>query len=285
MTRPNIHQAIGAGLIAAVVAGLAACGDDAPTASPATTKVATTKPAATPASSPAMTLPVGGEPVTLNPADFTTDITHPYWPMKPGTRYTYEEAGDEGPMKVVIVVTDMTKTVAMGIETRVVRDTVYDDEGLIVEDTFDFYAQDSAGNLWYFGEDTAEFEDGEMVNRNGAFEAGVDGALPGVQLPAVPTPGLAYRQEYYKGHAEDNGKILAVDASATVPFGTYSGDVLQTEDTNALEPDVIEHKFYAKGVGLVRASKVEGGTGEEVLLSVDQAPAGDGTGPLGDPNG
>jgi hypothetical protein len=123
--------------------------------------------------------------------------------------------------------------IANGVTARVVRDTVTED-GEIVEDTFDWYAQDRDGNVWYFGEDTAEFEAGEIVSRAGSFEAGVDGALPGIIMPADPRPGLSYRQEYYQGEAEDNGVVLSVDELADVPFGHYE-DMLLTRDTNALE--------------------------------------------------
>jgi hypothetical protein len=135
--------------------------------------------------------------------------------------------------------------IANGVTARVVRDTVTED-GEIVEDTFDWYAQDRDGNVWYFGEDTAEFEAGEIVSRAGSFEAGVDGALPGIIMPADPRPGLSYRQEYYQGEAEDNGVVLSVDELADVPFGHYE-DMLLTRDTNALEPDVLEYKLYARG--------------------------------------
>ncbi len=143
-------------------------------------------------------LPQGSEPVDLDPADFTTEIDNPYFPVTPGTRLTYRETGDEGEMEVVVIVTNTTKLIGNGVTARVVRDTVTLD-GEIVEDTFDWYAQDSEGNVWYLGEDTAEFEDGEITSTEGSFEAGVDGALPGIVMPANPAPGMKYRQEYYAG--------------------------------------------------------------------------------------
>ncbi len=250
---------------------------------PSTPAPAPTDP--TPSASPdaASTLPQGDESVDLDPADFTTDIDNPYWPMAPGTRWTYREEEDDEVKDVVVIVTDQTKEVANGVTARVVRDTVTLD-GEIIEDTFDWYAQDGDGNVWYLGEDTAEFEGGEITTRDGSFEAGVDGALPGIAMPGDPRPGLAYRQEFYEGQAEDNGEVLSVEELAETPFGQFDS-VLLTKDTITLEPDVQEFKLYAPGVGPVLVLSVSGGGGgREELVSMDQAPAGAGTGPLGSPN-
>jgi hypothetical protein len=228
-------------------------------------------------------LPQGAEPVRLDPADFTTRIDNPYWPMRPGTRWTYRETDEEGTVqRVVVVVTHQTERMADGVVARVVRDTVTED-GELVEDTRDFYAQDRQGNVWYLGEQTAEFEDGDIVTREGSFEAGADGALPGVIMPAEPRPGMRYRQEYYRGEAEDRGAVLSTNEMAEVPHGLFR-HVLLTRDTNPLEPDVLEYKLYARGVGPVLALGVSGGAGREELISVDRAPRSRGTGPLGDPN-
>ncbi len=139
------------------------------------------------------------------------------------------------------------------------RDTVRQD-GEIVEDTFDWYAQDATGAIWYLGEDTAEFEDGEIVSRDGSFEAGVDGALPGIAVPADPEPGMEYRQEYAAGEAEDNGAVLSVDELVEVPYGRFEGALL-TRDTNALEPDVAELKLYAPGSARCSTLDISGGSG------------------------
>jgi hypothetical protein len=151
----------------------------------------------------------------------------------------------------------------------VVRDTVTLD-GEIIEDTFDWYAQDKNGTVWYLGEDTAEFEDGKITTREGSFEAGADGAKAGVIMPASPKVGMAYRQEYYEGEAEDNGEVLALGQHATVPAGEYD-DLVKTADTTPLEPDALEHKYYASGVGLVLTVDKEAG-GREELLSVTHLP-------------
>lgn len=228
-------------------------------------------------------LPVGDEPVELAPAEFTTTIDNPYWPMKPGTRWTYREVdgtGDE--LKVVVVVTSATRKIANGVTARVVRDTVFRGDE-IIEDTFDWYAQDAAGAIWYLGEDTAEFENGTITSRDGSFEAGVDGALPGIAIPADPEAGMQYRQEYLAGEAEDNGEVLSTHAMADAPLGHYA-DVLLTWDTISLEPDVAELKFYAPGLGPVLTLGVAGGPGDrEELIAVDTVPAGTGTQPLGQP--
>ncbi|HEX6875411.1 MAG TPA: hypothetical protein VF165_07105 [Nocardioidaceae bacterium] len=228
-------------------------------------------------------LPRGGQRVELNPDDFTTHITNRYWPMKPGTRWTYRETDEEGNVQdVVVVVTRQTRRIANGVTARVVRDTV-SAKGEVVEDTRDWYAQDRAGNIWYLGEDTAEFEDGKVASREGSFEAGADGAQAGIIVPAHPRPGLSYRQEYLQGEAEDNGEVLSLDEMAQVPLGRYK-DALLTKDTSGTEPNVVEYKLYAPGTGPVLTLGVSGGAGREELVRMDQAPSSAGTGPLGSPN-
>ena len=236
----------------------------------------------TPDRSGLSSLPQGADPVELDPKDFTTEIDNPYFPLVPGTRWTYRETDETGAeLKVVVVVTTDTKEIANGITARVVRDTVTED-GALVEDTKDWYAQDSLGNVWYLGEDTAEFENGKVSSRHGSFEAGVDGALPGIIMPADPAPGLRYRQEYYEGEAEDNGEILSVTDMADVPFGHFEDLVLE-KNTITIEPDVLEYKLYAKGIGMVLALGISGGGGREELVKIDRAPASAGLGPLGSP--
>jgi hypothetical protein len=253
-----------------------------PSATAPSTPALESSPAAT-TSAAESTLPIGAEPVNLNPADFTADITHPYWPMAPGTRWTYRDVDEKGEVQTVVVVaTAETKKLANGITARVVRDTVRSD-GELVEDTLDWYAQDSAGNVWYMGEDTAEFENGKIASREGSFEAGVGGALPGILLPAEPQVGQKYRQEYLKGEAEDNGEVLGINQLVEVATGRYS-DALLTRDTTNLEPDVVEYKLYAPDIGPVLAVDISGGAAREALVKLDKAASQDGTGPLGAPN-
>ena len=227
-------------------------------------------------------LPRSDEPVALDPADFTTDIDNPYWPMKPGTQWVYRETDPDDDLTVHVTVTSQTKRIANGIEARVVRDSVTRGDEL-VEDTFDWYAQDADGAIWYLGEDTAEFEGGQVVSREGSFEAGVDGALPGIALPGDPQPGMSYRQEYLAGEAEDEGAVLGVSELVEVPYGAFDAALL-TRDTTPLEPTVEELKFYATGVGPVLTLTSSGGSGRQELLEVRNVPDGTGTGPLGSPD-
>ncbi|MGL5849810.1 MAG: hypothetical protein ACRCZD_03415, partial [Phycicoccus sp.] len=232
-------------LTTALVLATAACAGTSGAASSGQDGAEVTSGAGAP-SSPAP-LPTGSQPVTLDPALFTADVTHPYWPLTPGTRWTYREQDIDGStLEVVVVATGATKKLANGVTARVVRDTVRED-GEIVEDTLDWYAQDSDGNVWYLGEDTAEFQNGKVTSRDGSFEAGVDGAQPGIMLPAEPRPGQRYRQEYYRGKAEDNGEVLATGQVAQTPAGTYR-DVVLTWDTITIQPDIAEYKMYARGV-------------------------------------
>ena len=230
-------------------------------------------------------LPRGTEPVNLDPKDFTTRIDNPYWPMDPGTRWTYRETDQEGAqLKVVVTVSDQTKKIANGVTARVVRDTVTRD-GELIEDTLDWYAQDKGGNIWYLGENTAEFQNGKLVTKAGSFEAGVDGAQPGIVMPADPQDGMQYRQEYYRGEAEDNGEILSTNEKVRSPFGQFENALL-TKDTITIEPNVLQYKLYAKGIGPVVALGVSGGpASREDLINLDTASQKQteeaGTAPLG----
>ena len=211
-------------------------------------------------------LPQGSEHVELDPADFTTEIDNPYWPMAVGSRWVYRETDAEGAeQRVEVTVTDKTKKIANGIEARVVHDEVTED-GVPVEVTDDWYAQDAEGNIWYLGEATTEYENGKPVSTKGSFEAGKDGAEAGIIMPADPKPGLQYRQEYYEGEAEDRGEIVSLGEDVEVPFGKFN-DALKTKDTNPLEPDLVEYKYYARGVGPMLAETVSGGSDREELIS------------------
>lgn len=284
-------------LLAVAATMFTACGTDEASAPPATAAAPTSAQIATPstaAASPSVQaapsaasaggdLPQGADAVTLDPADFTAEIDNPFFPMVAGTRWTYRETDSEGQkLDVVVVATTDTKKLANGITARVVRDTV-SLKGDIIEDTFDWYAQDAQGNVWYMGEDTAEFEDGKVSSTAGSFEAGVDGALPGIAMLAGPRLGVQYRQEYYQGEAEDNAEVLSTTEMAEVPLGHFD-DVLLTKETVTIEPDALEYKLYGRGIGELLALDVSGGSGRQELVKMDQAPEGAGTGPLGSPN-
>jgi hypothetical protein len=216
------------------------------------------------AAAPSPGLPQGSEPVNLDPADFTTRIDNPYWPMRPGSSWVYRETSDEGPPnRIVVTVTNRTKRVAAGVVARVIHDRATQ-AGHVVEDTQDWYAQDSAGNVWYLGEATKAYKHGKVSSTKGSWEAGVDGAQAGVIMPAHPRVGMTYRQEYRRGVAEDRGSVLSLDKRVKVPAGSFA-HVLVTRDWTPLEPDAAEHKFYARDTGPVLSLDVTGGGREELL--------------------
>ena len=256
----------------ALVAGCAAPSSTATPPPPSTTTPAATSatpsasPTATPAPSPAA-LPQGSDPVELDPVAFVSTIDNPFWPMAVGSRWVYRETDAEGTdQQVEVTVTEDTKEI-IGITATVVHDVVSED-GDIVEDTLDWYAQDAAGNIWYLGEDTKEYENGKVVSTEGSWTAGVDGAQPGIVLPAEPAVGMAYRQEYYAGQAEDAAEVLSLDEHVDVPFGSFD-DVLLTKDFTPLDPEAVENKYYARGVGPVQVIAVSGGSSREELLSFE----------------
>jgi len=183
-----------------------------------------------------------------DPDDFVAEIDNPFLGFERGRTFTYEAETDEGLETIVVEVTHETKTI-LGVATTVVRDRVFLNDELI-EDTFDWYAQDQEGNVWYFGEDTTEFENGEPVSTEGSWEAGVDGALPGIIMLAEPKPGMKYRQEFAVGVAEDMAQVKSLKAEVEVPFGPFE-DCLETKEWTPLSPGGSERKIYAPGVGLV----------------------------------
>lgn len=194
----------------------------------------------------------------IDPARFTASIDNPYLPLAPGTVYRLRGTSDGETETVTVTVTTQTKRI-LGVTCVVVRDEVTI-AGELAELTFDWYAQDTDGNVWYFGEDSREYEDGKVVSTEGSWEAGVGGAQPGIVMPATPTAGLAYRQEYYPGSAEDQATIVSLEESVRVPYGSFTA-VLVTEDSTRLEPTILERKYYAKGVGVVLERQVKGGSG------------------------
>jgi hypothetical protein len=215
-------------------------------------------------SSSSSSLPQGTKPVKLDPANFTTEIDNPYWPMRPGSHWVYREAENGEAQRVDVTVTNRTKTLD-GIEARVVHDLV-SRNGETLEDTYDWYAQDSDGNLWYLGENTAEYENGKLKTKEGSWAYGVDGAQAGVVVPANPKQGMTYREEYYAGHAEDAAEVLNVGSQVQVPFGRFR-EAMLTRNFSTIEPTVEEMKLYAKDIGPVMELLVSGGSGRTELLS------------------
>jgi hypothetical protein len=196
----------------------------------------------------------------IDPAQFSTTIDNPLYPLTPGTRLVYEGRTEDGLERDVVEVTRDTRTV-MGVTCVVVHDTATLN-GKLIEDTYDWFAQDREGTVWYFGEDTRGYSHGKSVSTAGSWEGGVKGAQPGVVMKAHPQIGDTYRQEYYKGEAEDEAKVVSLTERATVPAGTYD-NVLATDDYTRLEPGVVERKYYAPGVGLVLDSE---GSDERIEL-------------------
>ena len=275
-------------VVGTLVLGLAGCAPSAETSGPAATAQASTAtsvpvaasasptsggsaapasppPAATAARNPAPVDAAVPYQPAIDPADFVSAIDNPYWPLTPGTSYEFESADEQ----TKVVVTSERRTV-MGISTVVVSDKVFAD-GKLSEDTSDWYAQDRAGNVWYFGEATLSYEDDPAGDPAGSWEAGVDGAQPGVVMLADPLGGDVYRQEFYAGDAEDMALVRYANGSITVPAGSYE-NVLVTEEWTPLEPKVIELKYYAKGIGVVEERQILGGTELVKLTKVTPAP-------------
>ena len=199
----------------------------------------------------------------IDPAKFTDHITNRYLPLTPGTTHRYRGVRDGKPTIHIVSVTRQSRTV-MGVRCVVVKDNVWQSQSL-TERTTDWYAQDNVGNVWYFGEQTAELQNGVVTSTTGTWEAGVDRALPGIVMPAVPKVGSTFRQEYRPGVALDIATILGVNGTVHVPAGTYRNSVI-TFDKNPLDPSKKERKWYAAGVGFVHAELQGGGHTEVTSL-------------------
>jgi len=202
--------------------------------------------------------------VTVDPADYVPVIDNPYLPLEPGTTFTTESP--DGTDVDKFVVTRHVKIIE-GVACVVVRDTATED-GQVIEQTLDYFAQDKSGNVWYFGEDTKEFENGKIVSTAGTWRAGVDDATPGIIMLAEPRVGQEYDQENAIGVAEDHAEVLALGKTVTVPYGTFHR-VLQTLESSPLDPGVEEEKFYARGVGFLSALDVDTGERSEQLVSIE----------------
>lgn len=189
-------------------------------------------------------------PIIALPAasQFVRHVTNRYLPFKPGTTWVYRGSGSEAGERTVVKVLHRTKKIK-GITATVVRDVVRAGNGRLVERTFDWYAQDKRGRVWYLGENSHAYDHGQ-VSTEGSWQTGVDGARPGIAMFAHPKVGVTYWQEFYRGHAEDQGTLLDRSTAVTVASGRYT-HVRMTKDTTPLEPTVTEFKFYAPGVGVV----------------------------------
>jgi hypothetical protein len=226
-------------------------------------------------SATAIDVPSHYEP-DIDPADFTSVIDNPYLPWIPGTVFTYDGTSDGEAQHNVVTVTDQTRTI-MGVTCVAVDDRVEVD-GELEERTTDWYAQDEAGNVWYFGEDSKEYEGGQVTSTEGSWLAGVDGAMPGIVMEATSEVGDSYRQEYLRGEAEDRAQVKKLGKSVSVPYGSFD-DVLVIREWTPLEPCVAEDKWYAADVGLLGSTMTAGGQEDMQLVSIthgDEGAAGAG---------
>jgi hypothetical protein len=193
----------------------------------------------------------------------STSVTNEFFPLPVGASWVYEAETDDGLERIEVSVDSGTADV-WGVSARVVRDTAYLDD-VLIEDTDDWFAQDDGGNVWYLGEATAEYEDGEVSTTAGSWKSGEGGALPGVNMLGAPQVGDTYRQEYLAGEAEDYAIVMSLDEEVTVEAGTFTG-CLKTHDLSAIDPELDEFKYYCPGVGTVL---VEEGDVREELISYD----------------
>jgi len=204
--------------------------------------------------------------VTYHPGDFSPNVDNPWFPLKPGTTLVYRGTKDNQKALDEVAVSPHTSKLG-GVPCRVVFDRLYLD-GKLAETTRDYYTQDTKGNVWYFGEDTAELDpDGNMVNTEGTWHTGENGALPGIFMPASPRAGESHRQEFYPGHAEDFFQVLARSAAVSVPYRSFPRALL-TKEWTPLEPGVLDHKYYVQGIGTVKETTVKGPPEHMVLVAV-----------------
>ncbi len=213
------------------------------------------------------TNPAQAKQASFNNAKFSNPlvISNPYSPLVAGTTFIYQGTEDKKSTYEEFIVTDQTKVI-QGIETRVVHDTVWTNSK-ITEDTFDWFAQDDAGNVWYFGEDSTQIKNGKVIGHEGSWESGVNGASAGIVMEAKPKVGDTYQQENAPGIAQDTATVLSLNESVCVAFGCFS-NVLKTEEFSPLEPGVVENKYYASGVGNIKSFVAQGGSEVSELVSV-----------------
>jgi hypothetical protein len=200
------------------------------------------------------------------PAKFVARIDNRWFPLIPGTTFVYRGVKDGKASRDVLRVTRRTKVIE-GVRCTVLDDRLYAGGGL-VERTTDWYAQDENGTVWYFGERTAELDaHGKVTSTEGSWQSGVGGAEAGIFMPAHPKVGQSFRQEFFKGHAEDHFRVLSLSARVTGPY-TSSRRALLTKEWTPLEPGVVDHKLYVRGVGMVKEQAVKGGDERAVLVAV-----------------
>jgi hypothetical protein len=201
----------------------------------------------------------------IDPADFVEKIDNPYFPLGPGKTFVFEEETEDGFERIEDQVTSDTREI-LGVKCVVLRDRVTLD-GELIEDTLDWYAQDRDGNVWYFGEASKHYEKDGAVDTAGSWEAGKDGVKPGIIMEENPRVGDSYRQEYLKGEAEGMAEVLSRYEVSSVPHGSFD-NVLLIKEWNPQEPEILEHKYYAPGVGPITAAEVAGGSNRVELVDL-----------------
>ena len=202
----------------------------------------------------------------IDPNNFVSKIDNKYFSLNPGTKYIYEDKQTDKTERIEVTVTKDTRVV-MGVTTTVVQDKAFLG-GELIEDTRDWYAQDNEGNVWYMGEEVDNYENGKIKDHNGSWEAGVDEAKPGIIMKANPQVGDTYRQEYYKGKAEDMGDVVSINEKITIPFGAFE-NCLKTRDWSQIEKSLGEYKYYCPAVGfVVLEESAQGGSEKVELISV-----------------
>ena len=205
----------------------------------------------------------------LDPSNFVAQVDNPWYPLTPGTRYIYVGVKDGQPSRDVLTVTHQVRTID-GVPSVVVQDRLYL-RGRLGERTTEWYTQDRQGNVWYFGEDTAELNrSGHVTDTNGTWRAGVRGARPGIFMFAHPRVGQSAQQEFYEGQAEDRFQVLSLHAAVTVPYAT-SRVAMLTKEWTPLEPGVLDHKLYVRGIGTVLEQTVKGAVERAALISVTRS--------------
>ena len=239
--RPALALAAGLAVLAVAAVGIAAQAG----AAPASKGERTIKSGAGP-----------GWPKTLHPSDFVRRVDNPSFPLKPGSKWFYRGADTGGHFSDKMHVRHKRKKI-LGVYTTIVRDSVFR-HGKPREVTSDWYAQDRNGNVWYFGENTKELDaHGHVTSREGSFKAGKNGARPGVLFPGDPKFGQTARQEFLKGQAEDHFKVLDTSARVRSPY-VSSRHAVRTKEWTPLEPGIVEHKYYVRGVGTVKTKVIKG---------------------------
>jgi hypothetical protein len=203
---------------------------------------------------------------------FTTHIDNAWYPLKPGIVYVYRGTEDGDRLRDVFWITSRVTTIE-GVRCRIIKDKVFVN-GVLQERTTDYYSQDAEGNVWYFGEDTAELdEQGNVTNTDGTWRSGRDGAEPGLFMEANPQVGHHFQQEYLRGEAEDHYRVVTLSAEVDVPYGHFGNNKLRrrvqiTKEWSPLEPEVRDHKYYVRGIGQVKEQTVRGGNEALSLVKI-----------------